>query len=243
MLGRPVVVAGNRAGADIDAFTDSRVAEVREVIRFGATPHRRLLQFDEVSDVRILTDARLRPEVRERPDARTRTNPRLDDQAETVDPHAVSDFGVDDADVGLDHDIRSHGRPSLEVHARMDHRVRADRYVRSDPGGGRIDHCDTGGHQLAGPPRSHDCCQVGELLTTVHSQNLGRVVQHDCLDPKAAFAVHPDEIWKVILVLRVSRPDLADRGEQRREIEGVDAAVDLPDPALLLGRVAMFDNR
>ena len=48
-----VVVAGNGAGADVDALADRRVAEVRQMIGLGLRPERRLLQLDEVADVRV----------------------------------------------------------------------------------------------------------------------------------------------------------------------------------------------
>ena len=35
---------------------------------FDPLPERRLLQLDEVADVRVFADVRLRPDVRERPD-------------------------------------------------------------------------------------------------------------------------------------------------------------------------------
>src|SRR5579862_630377 len=63
MLRDPVVVARDRAGADVDARADRRVSKVREVIRFRSLAHRGLLELDEISDVRPLADDRLRPDV------------------------------------------------------------------------------------------------------------------------------------------------------------------------------------
>ena len=51
-----VVVARDRAGADVDVLADRRVAEVREMIRLRPSSERRLLQLDEVADVRVFAD-------------------------------------------------------------------------------------------------------------------------------------------------------------------------------------------
>ena len=68
MLRLAVVVAGDRAGADVDLLADHRVAEIGEVVGLRAAAERGLLQLDEVADVRVLADVRLRPDVRERPE-------------------------------------------------------------------------------------------------------------------------------------------------------------------------------
>ena len=56
VLVRAVVVAGDRAGADVDLLADRRVAEVRQVVGLRPAPERRLLQLDEVADVRVFAD-------------------------------------------------------------------------------------------------------------------------------------------------------------------------------------------
>ena len=66
MLLLAVVVAGDGAGADVDLLADRRVAEIGEVVGLRPAAERRLLQLDEVADVRVLADVRVRPEVRER---------------------------------------------------------------------------------------------------------------------------------------------------------------------------------
>ena len=70
---RAVVVARDRAGADVDVLADGRVAEVGEMIRLRPAAERRLLQLDEVADVRAFADVRSRPQVRERTDAARRS--------------------------------------------------------------------------------------------------------------------------------------------------------------------------
>src|SRR5574340_1137631 len=54
-----VVVARDRARADVHALADDRVAEIREVVRLRSPAERGLLQLDEVPDVRVLHDLRI----------------------------------------------------------------------------------------------------------------------------------------------------------------------------------------
>ena len=65
-----VVVARDRAGADVDVLADGRVAQIRQVVGLRPAPERRLLQLDEVADVRLSPTSDSRPEVRERTELR-----------------------------------------------------------------------------------------------------------------------------------------------------------------------------
>ena len=51
-----VVVAGDRAGADVDLLANRRVAEIGEVVGLRAAAERRVLELDEVADVRVFAD-------------------------------------------------------------------------------------------------------------------------------------------------------------------------------------------
>ena len=63
MLVDAVVVAGDGAGADVDAGADDGVAEVGEVVGLGAFAERGFLGFDEVADVGAFADVALGAEV------------------------------------------------------------------------------------------------------------------------------------------------------------------------------------
>src|SRR3990170_1621453 len=65
VLGEPVVVAGDRPGADVRLPADRRVADVGEVVRLRALPEPALLHLHEIDDPDILADVGLRPQVRE----------------------------------------------------------------------------------------------------------------------------------------------------------------------------------
>ena len=59
-----VVVAGDGAGADVDALADDGVAEVAEVVGLGAFADGGFLGFDEVADVGSFADAAFGTEAR-----------------------------------------------------------------------------------------------------------------------------------------------------------------------------------
>ena len=57
-------------------------------------------------------------------------------------------------------------------------------------------------------------------------------------DRALLLAIDRDEIRKVVLALLVGGADAVERGEQRREIEGVDAGVDFGDLAFCVGEAS-----
>ena len=56
VLVHAVVVAGDRARADVDAFADLRVAQIGEMVRLRTFAQLRFLGLDEVADVRAFSD-------------------------------------------------------------------------------------------------------------------------------------------------------------------------------------------
>ena len=98
-----VVVAGDRAGADVDVGADRRVAEVRQVIRLRARrPASSSSAPRSCRPSRPRPTTRLGPQMSKRADRRPICNPRTNDEAEVVDRHAVANLRVGDADVRLD---------------------------------------------------------------------------------------------------------------------------------------------
>src|SRR4029450_11228555 len=65
VLGRPVVVAGDGPGPDVDGGTHRRVADVGEVRHLGALAQPGLLELDEVADLGPGADVALGPDVGE----------------------------------------------------------------------------------------------------------------------------------------------------------------------------------
>ena len=109
VLVEAVVVAGDRAGADVGR----RHRHGRRRYRRGGWPWRRrrctrVLHLDEVADMRPLADLRARPQPRERPDDRARgdrSRPRDGEKARMVTPSPTVTPGAEE-DVRLDRSRR-----------------------------------------------------------------------------------------------------------------------------------------
>ena len=71
MLVRAVVVAGDRARADVAPRADRRVAEVGQVTGLAALAQPGLLQLDEVAHAAVRLEYRARPQMREGADLRS----------------------------------------------------------------------------------------------------------------------------------------------------------------------------
>ena len=92
VLGGAVVIARDRARADVDLGADGRVAEIREVVGLAACAQRRVLELDEVADVRVLADVGARSQMRERTDdARPAATVRIGDHRVIADDDAIAD--------------------------------------------------------------------------------------------------------------------------------------------------------
>ena len=65
-----VVVAEDRAGADVGLGADAAVAEVGQVVGLGASVQSYVLNLDEIADVHVGAELGARPEAREGSDPR-----------------------------------------------------------------------------------------------------------------------------------------------------------------------------
>src|SRR6185437_13294383 len=109
VLRKPIVIAGDGAGADIGALADRRIAEIGEVVRLDAGRERRVLHLDEIADMDAFAQGRTGPEPRERPDDRV-----------------IADFGAREMAEGRDLDPLAHRDLGSEDDERPDDAVAAD---------------------------------------------------------------------------------------------------------------------
>ena len=79
MLVRPVIVAGNRPGADIHAFADRRVSEIAQMIGLRSFAEIRFLHLDKISHLCLGAHAHTRAQMDERPHRGAETEARIDD--------------------------------------------------------------------------------------------------------------------------------------------------------------------
>ena len=76
-----VVVASDRAGADVRFFAERRVAEIRKMRRFRAARVTRVLDFDEVTDAVVPVELGVATDMRERPNRGARSDIALGNDA------------------------------------------------------------------------------------------------------------------------------------------------------------------
>src|SRR5690606_27640572 len=117
ILAETVVVAGDRAGADIGFGTDAGIADIGQVIDLGAGLDARLLHLDEIADMRLRPDLGARTQPRVRADRGAGLNARADDVAV-----------AQDGDIVADRDARAEDHERLDHHLAAEHRVGLQEY-------------------------------------------------------------------------------------------------------------------
>ena len=86
-----VIIAGDRAGPDVDVAPDGGVAQVGQVRGLGAVAQRALLDLDEVPHFDSILKLRVHPKVGEGPDRSILTDRTVDDDATIQNGRARSD--------------------------------------------------------------------------------------------------------------------------------------------------------
>src|SRR5512146_2400691 len=102
VLVRAVVIAGDRAGTDVDVASNGGIADVGEVICFGARADLARLDFDEVADVHFIRKPRAGPDTGIRSDAAGATDYSAVDVGKRFDAGSRSDFHILQDAVGAD---------------------------------------------------------------------------------------------------------------------------------------------
>src|SRR3990170_6549748 len=155
VLVEAVIVAGDGAGADVSAGADACVADISEVVNLGALADLRLLDLDEIADMRILCERGTWPQARERSDRRPLADPRVLHVTEAFDGGTVLDNDtLADPDMRLDHHVLADARVMAEKH-RL----------------GRNQRCAIG-HDRGTKTALHEDFRLGELGARVYAEDL-----------------------------------------------------------------------
>src|SRR2546430_1556497 len=115
VLVRSVVIARDRAGADVDVSSHLAVADVGEVIRLGTCAYATRLDLHEVADVYPFGEARAGTDARVGADAAIRADVRVLQVAEGLDAGARADRQV------FQHAIRADRHAVAEPHLAFEH--------------------------------------------------------------------------------------------------------------------------
>ena len=242
MLSLTVVVAEDRARADVHALADQAVADVGEVVHLRALAHDRLLGLAEVPDLGVFGEVAAGPEMREGSDVRAGSDVALG-------RHAVGEHdGVRVHDHVREHgaraDARARRHPSLsaQVHTGLDHTVRLEHAVRLDEGQLGRQQARTRQRVGAVDALTHVTLGQRQVDAIVHAQELAHVrgrVRH-----AAGRRGQRDDVREQDLALRVLRAELLQGFAQERRVDQVEARVHLVDERFSGGAVlGLTDGR
>ena len=214
------------------------------MVRLRALAERRLLQLDEVADVRACSP--------------TTESGRSCANGPTCAPFSIRDWRITQKLLMttpspiVESTMRTPEwisqpapmtRAPLEVDAGVQDRVRAHGDVRLNPGRRRIDDRDPAA--ISSPfLRSFRMADMSASSFRLFTPRIspGSVTLQG-FDRQAPVAEDSDQVRKIVLTLGVCRPDLLQRRKQRFEIESIDTAVDLADFPLRRRRVLVLDDR
>ena len=187
-------------------------------------------------------DGRPDGDVRAGPDRLTPGDVTVDDDRAVEHRDLVLERRVPDPAAGEDRAALTEAHAAFQARARVEHGVLAHLHVDVDVGGGGVDHGHALGHQPVEDAPALDGRQLGELATIVDAERLGRIAHRHGLDPGAGLRHQADDVGEVQLALVVVGLDLAERRPQPARVEAVHAGVDLVDPLLVVGGVALLDD-
>src|SRR6058998_1841805 len=244
VLVRSVVVAHDRAGADVDVSAHLAVADVGEVIRLGTCAYATRLELHEVADVHSLGEARARAgaDARVRADAAVRADVCVLQVAEGLDARARTDRHV------FQHAIRADRHAVAELHLAFQHAIDVDRHVAAagevsaHVAARRIGERHSLLEERSGELALVNALQLGELGAAVHAERLPRRVCLDCGHGYALLRCERDDIGEVILLLRVVILQLREPGLEFLGRCHDDSGVDLAQGALPRAGVLFLDN-
>src|SRR4029079_16223021 len=120
-----VIVARDRPGTDVDLAADLDVAEIRQMVGFGAIAESSVLVLDEVADVDLIAEPRLRPQVGERTDLTGLADVGLGDHHAETQMGAVADPRIDDEGRPVEAAGVTNGGGAAQLNVRPDHCVGA----------------------------------------------------------------------------------------------------------------------
>src|SRR5713226_7989351 len=199
----PVVVAGDRAGADIDVFSDLAVADVGKVIRLGALTDAARLDLDEVAEVHVGRQARARPDAGIGADAAVRADVGFLDVAERFDRCPGRDSHALQYAVGADRDAVTQPHLALEHAIDIDGHIAATGERSADVAARRVGER----HPLLEKGLSRvaliNALQLGELTAAVDALRLPRRVRLRRRDGDTPARREGDDVGEVILLLDV----------------------------------------
>src|SRR5262245_48186402 len=238
----PVIVAGDRPGANVDVGANLCITQVCQVHRLRAGAQTGSFDLDKVADLHPGLDSCLVAKMGERADAHILVHSHLAQEAAIQDDDPSADSRVDDPDAAVQLAAGADARVPLDRHARVDDCVRPNLDLFVNVGCGRIVNGDARRHQRTVLSVPHDPAHLRQLETAVDSGNFLGLRHSHSLHSSAASAVDGHEVRKVVLALRVFGSDPPDAVEQPIKCKGVNSRVDFVDRTLGGAGILLLHN-
>ena len=121
-----VVVAGDGSGSNVGALADFSIAQISEMVRFGACGELCILQLHEISDAGVGANAGAAPQPRERSDVGVGFNMRIGDRGEGRYVDASRESGILDDGARADAAVLADFGPAEYLRERLDDGVGSD---------------------------------------------------------------------------------------------------------------------
>src|SRR5476649_2349523 len=237
-----VVVAGDGAGADVDARTNGGVADVGQVVGLAVRGDLAVLDFDEIADVYVLGQLGARAQARVRSDDGGGPDHRAFDVAKRLDAGAGGDAGIDDDAVRADGDAVRQFDLAFEHAADIDADVASADQLAAHVDARRVRQRDATLQQRQRDIALMNALELGQLHLAVDASHfplcagLGRHDAHAVADGLG------HDVGQVILALRVVVRQGRQPAFQVRGRRDHDAAVDFLDRPLGVGGVLFLDD-
>ena len=163
VLVHAVIIAGNRACADIGVRADGRITDIRQMVRFAAAPDGAVFHFHEIADVHVVRQFGIRAQARIRADVRMAAHGAVFQMRKRMDNRARAD------DCIFNHAVRADGDAVAQHHAAFQNAVRVNHHVFAvlqaapDVEAWRIQQCYARQQQLCGAVLAVNLRQFGQL--------------------------------------------------------------------------------
>src|ERR1022692_4203637 len=242
VLVHAIVIAGDGARPDVDAFANLGVAKIGEVVGLGTFAQPRLLGLHEVADVRAFADVAPGPQMRIRSKVRAVAHHGIFQNAARPNQNPVADFAVGDDGVRANAAVGADLGLANELDERLDHGVRANLNVGIDVARLGTEDGRAGQHQLAGlliAKLGVQFCQFDPRVDPEHFAGVGGGQRQHLF---AGLDQQRYDVGQVVLVMSVVGLELADVGIERLGRERVHASVDLALLAFRTTQRFLFDD-
>ena len=174
VLGRTIVIAGDRPRPDVDIPAGGRVTNIGEMVGLAARPKSACLDLDEVAHVHLVVQNGCRTNARVRSDATSRADFGAIDMRERRNVRAFADRDVLQHAVRCNRNARGERHRTFEDAADVDRDVASARQRATNVYTRRVGETDTGIEQRVSLGALVEPLDRGEIALTVDAQRLDR---------------------------------------------------------------------